>query len=773
MNADDKADTGPATEARTREALLFMLEDLERERRQIESAEQEWHCVFDGVDDLIFLHDAHDLIVRANHAYVKAAGLGYRDIIGRPYYEVFPLCDGPLVSCCRAMQTEEEEEITLPDGSVYRSRVRTLRDPAGRFLSVLHVMEDITERKAAEAEVRKLNDELEEKVAERTAQLAEARDRAETATQAKSAFLANMSHEIRTPLNAVLGFAQVGLRESKGRQSFATFSRILDSGQLLLGIINDILDFSKIEAGKLKVEQAGIDLGPLLRHAADLARGRAEEKGLEFRVEPDPELPARCTGDGLRITQVLANLLSNAIKFTPQGQVILAATCEGDQLVLRVVDTGIGMSPEQVDRLFQPFEQGDSSTTRKFGGTGLGLTISRRLVELMGGTIQVESRPGEGSRFEVRLPLLNPEGRIGTRLLRDVDHKSDSMGRRLESLSLLVAEDNEVNRLVLEAMLKTEGCRLTQVENGRLAVEAVERAGAQGFDLVLMDIQMPVMDGYEATRRIHALAPGLPVIGLTAHAMAEERIRCLAAGMVAHVVKPVELDVLVAAILTARGRSADVAAQAAPTPAPPTGADAEAIDWDALAERYRDQPEFLPRLLTTLAASNVDRPEQLRAAAEARDYPTLANLAHGLKGMAGGVLPEALRAQAMTLEGLARQAQPACLALVEALADQLEAVLRDIEAHLAEMEPPARMETASAVDWPGISALVRQLEPLLASSDVQAMALFEAARPQLRAAFGEVAQRLGRHLDLFDFAAARGDLAEADALCRQHGEADK
>jgi len=646
-----------------------------------------------------------------------------------------------------------------------------IRNESGEFTGAVVVFSDITERKRAEEELKAHREHLEHLVEQRTAELATAKEAAEAANIAKSAFLANMSHEIRTPLNAVLGFAQVGLRDNKDRQSLTTFRRILDSGQLLLGIINDILDFSKIEAGKLQVERAGIDLGPLLLHAADLARGRAEEKGLEFRVEPDPELPARCTGDGLRITQVLANLLSNAIKFTPQGQVTLAAMREREQLVLRVGDTGIGMSPEQVGRLFQPFEQADSSTTRKFGGTGLGLAISRRLVELMGGAISVESRPGEGSRFEVRLPLLNPEGRIDTRRPLAVLRQSNGQGRRLDGLSLLVAEDNEVNRLVLEAMLTPEGGRLTQVENGRLAVEAVERAGGRDFDLVLMDIQMPVMDGYEATRRLHALAPGLPVIGLTAHALAAERARCLAAGMVAHVAKPVELEDLVAAILAALGRTADVATPAAPTPAPPTGAAAAAIDWHALAERYRDQPEFLPRLLTTLAASNADRPTQLRTAAEAKDYPALANLAHGLKGMAGGVLPEALRAQARTLDRLARQARPECLALVEALADQVEAVLRDIEAHLDEWSPPVETPASSAVDWPGIRALVRQLEPLLASSDVAAMTLFEAARPQLRAAFGALAQRLGRHLDRFDFAAARDDLAEADALCRQPGVA--
>ena len=418
-----------------------------------------------------------------------------------------------------------------------------------RAVRLVGTVQDISVRKRTELALEAYKEHLEELVATRTADLEAARNEAQNLERIKSDFIANMSHEIRTPLNAVLGFAQIGQRDSKGRKIHATFGRILDAGQLLLGIVNDILDFSKIEAGKFSVEHDVIRLGEIIEHTADLVKARAEAKGLGFEVEMGANLPASCRGDGLRLSQVLANLLSNAIKFTERGKVTLSAACSGGTLVLRVTDTGIGMSPLELSRLFRPFEQADGSITRKFGGTGLGLVISKRLVELMGGDIRVESQPGLGSRFEVRLPLVEPAG-----LVAEGDEASPllivhSVEPRLQGLVILAAEDNDVNRLVLEELLAEEGCCLVMAENGRLAVEQVKAVGADGFDLVLMDIQMPEMDGYEATRRIHEVAPGLPVVGLSAHALSKAREECLAAGMVDQVIKPIDLDALIAVIL--------------------------------------------------------------------------------------------------------------------------------------------------------------------------------------------------------------------------------
>ncbi|MGE5492640.1 MAG: Cache 3/Cache 2 fusion domain-containing protein [Actinomycetota bacterium] len=415
----------------------------------------------------------------------------------------------------------------------------------GRMV-LLPMWREIDRRKQKEREVASYRDHLEELVAERTADLVAARAEAERLAQVRSEFLANMSHEIRTPLNGVLGMAHIGYRESEGQnKAREAFAKILNSGRLLLGIINDILDFSRIEAGKLPIDRVAFNLSETIDHAVDLVAERAREKGISLRVEKDAGLPAYCEADPLRLGQILLNVLSNAVKFTEAGGVTLAVSREGDTLILSVSDTGIGMSAEQLERIFSPFEQGDSSTTRRFGGTGLGLAITQRIVELMGGTIRAASVPGQGSTFEIRLPLAEaaaPQGLPASR-------PSSAGGRRLEGLSILVAEDNEINQLVLQENLAEEGARVLLAGTGREAVDRVAEQGRDAFDLVLMDIQMPDMDGYEATREILEIAPDLPVIGQTAHAGGEERGRCLAAGMAAHIAKPIDPEELVALAL--------------------------------------------------------------------------------------------------------------------------------------------------------------------------------------------------------------------------------
>ena len=411
-------------------------------------------------------------------------------------------------------------------------------------IQIIASVVDITERKALEAELRTHRDRLEDLVTERTAELVAARGEAERLAQIKSEFLANMSHEIRTPLNAVLGLARIGARDSALRTTQETFVRILDAGEHLLGVINDILDISRIEAGKLSVEALPFQLPAVVGNASSFVVGAAKQKGLVCKVEQAHDLPEWVAGDAHRLQQILVNLLSNAVKFTERGEVRLSVTQQQDNTCFEVVDTGIGMTGEQVARIFAPFEQADSSTTRRYGGTGLGLAISRNLANLMGGEITVASTPGAGSRFTLRLclpateaPRCEPAG------------EGAPAGRRLAGLRMLAAEDVEINRLILEDLLAHEGADVVFAEHGRQAIDRLQEAGVAAFDVVLMDVQMPVMDGLEATRCVLELAPGLPVIGLTAHALAEERQRCLAAGMVEHVTKPIDADELVDAIL--------------------------------------------------------------------------------------------------------------------------------------------------------------------------------------------------------------------------------
>jgi PAS domain S-box-containing protein len=559
---------------------------------------------------------------------------------------------------------------------------------AGGTVVELHgTLQDITERKMIEHELAGHREHLSERVAERTAELESARREAERLARVKAEFLSNMSHEIRTPLNAVLGFAQVGHRECAGRQVQQHFTHILDSGELLLGIINDILDFSKIEAGKMQVERQAFDIRLALERAAAMVMPRGRDKGLVCAVEISADLPAGSLGDSLRLSQILINLLSNAVKFTDSGSVTLSAWTEAGQLCFAVTDSGIGLNAEQQARLFSAFEQADSSTTRRFGGTGLGLAISRHLAQLMGGEIAVSSQPGLGSRFTLRIPYFPAEAPVVVPVM------TGCAGARLAGVSILVAEDNEINRLVLAELLSDEHPDLVFVENGVLAVERMQ-AAPQDFDLILMDIQMPVMDGYEAAQRILAAFPGMPIIGLTAHALAEERLRILATGMVAHVSKPVQLDELVNTILqhlpskTQNELAAPAMLPVESATVVPAFADATrvitVIDWAALDRRYSSHAGFVQKLLKLALMSNPETSQQLRLAAQTHDFAQIAFIAHSIKGTAVNLCAGPLAELAASCEMAARDEAFDAAAMANDLALAVEQLLTTILDRLAE-----------------------------------------------------------------------------------------
>lgn len=389
-----------------------------------------------------------------------------------------------------------------------------------------------------------------------------ARHTAEQASRAKSEFLAKISHEIRTPMNGMMGTVDL-LRDTSltaGQRELADIAQ--ESGAALLVIVNDILDFSRIDAGQLQVEQRPFPLRESLTAVTDLHHGSATRKGLSLVVDVAADLPSHILGDELRLRQVLANLISNAIKYSERGYIGIAAHSEagGRNLLLSVTDTGVGMDTATLPFIFDPFIQGDNSATRRHGGTGLGLAIVKSLVTAMGGTIDVESVPGAGSKFTVRLPLEVIENTVP--VTRVLPAAAGATGR-LRGLHVLAVEDNAINRLLVETMLKKFGCTYALANNGQ---EALTLCEAASFDLILMDCHMPVMDGFEATQNIRereqraGQAP-VPIIALTANAGKNNRDYCLACGMDDFLAKPYNQAQLAAVM----ARYADLrAAPAAP-----------------------------------------------------------------------------------------------------------------------------------------------------------------------------------------------------------------
>jgi signal transduction histidine kinase len=387
-------------------------------------------------------------------------------------------------------------------------------------------------------------DHLNALVMERTEELEKAKQIAESASQTKSLFLANMSHEIRTPMNAIIGLSHLALKTHLDVKQQDYLQKIRLSADSLLSIINDLLDLSKIEAGMLKIEYLDFNLNSILEYVASVSHVRAAEKGLSLTFSVDSGTALYWVGDELRIGQVLLNLVSNAIKFTEQGIVEVLVT-EGKrdektaELIFTVRDSGIGITQEQLSGLFQTFSQADASTTRRFGGSGLGLALCKQLVEAMGGIISVDSTPDVGSVFRFKIPVA-----LQSHPFPVIQHNVEStMQPRLTGVRVLLVEDNVINQIVAKELLNDVGVLVETVDNGSLACDKVLSCITQ-YDVILMDIQMPVMDGIDATRKIRESGFTLPIIAMTAHAMDEEKQRCLRVGMNDHISKPILPDVL-------------------------------------------------------------------------------------------------------------------------------------------------------------------------------------------------------------------------------------
>jgi PAS domain S-box-containing protein len=718
-----------------------------RAEQALQERQARYEAAIESTPDGFLLVDMEGRIVEVNDSYCDMSGFSRSDVLNKFVWDLDIHDEAKEVTQRLQAMAESGQDAHFESSHKHATKGSFPIDAVaayspingGRFFAFIR---DITERRAIERELTVYREHLEEKVAERTAEADQARQRAEDADRAKSAFLANMSHEIRTPMNAALGFTHLLRSELTEASQQEKLDKISQSIKHLLGLIKDILDLSKIEADHIELEEVAFQPLVLLDHVCSMVGERVSGKDLELREEYASELNGVwLKGDPTRLSQVLINLLSNATKFTSEGFIALRANLqqqENNQVTLRfeVEDSGIGITPEQRKRLFKPFEQADTTTTRRFGGTGLGLAISKRLVEMMGGTIDVTSEAGKGSTFwfSVTLPLSTAQE------WHDTSEEPSATGPIPKGTKILLVEDNELNREVAQGLLEQLEVITETAENGAIAVE---RAMNNHYDLILMDMQMPVMDGLEATRRIRNISAHrlTPILALTANTFEEDREKCRQAGMNGFVAKPVEperLRGLIARWLNAKKVEHvfeipdDIDTTATPTNSHGLGAPSDQLLNVARAAGHVGGNEtLLLKLYTDFLARHQHDIEMIRHAIDSDDMKLAQRGAHSLKGVAGTLGMGKLADLSAELDRALRRNDtamiPGLLRLTEdCLTASCGVVLEYITAQTAMTDTTP--ETSIELLLPRLEKLRDQL----AEDDIQAVESWDTIKPMLQ-----------------------------------------